>query len=359
MNKDNDLIVDTPKQSASIALAAPSINSPSKPSFPTTHGNEGIDSIHDLTPIGDALVDQSVTEKDKRSFVSKGERIHKLGTYLSVDWLLNAATGVGFAYWGKYSDLGKKMWSGPLTEGFSKLLSPVIKNPEYLKASVGKGNMFMSIIAGGMFTIPPLMALESKKVKLSITKTFDNLIYGKDKVENDPKFQEAYEEIEKAPDKKFMSGMTSRFVELSPLLAMVLIPVTQKFSSRIYFNHVEHGSEAVARKLGFSAEKSFKNITLPEAKERWKFIHESVAMDFGLGIPYAMLHAFFYNMFAGNKKTANQVEPAVSTASPPHAEPDARAEWANKLTPAKMAIKPTANFVEYVTNNTPDKALSI
>lgn len=266
--------------------------------------------IPDVLPLlSDAAVrtaDEINSGEKKRNFISKGEHLHKWSSYLAVDWIFNAAVGVTFAYWGKFTEAGRKIWSEPITRGFTKALTPFIKNVEQRQKSAGYGNIFMSIIAGGMFTIPPLMVLENNKIKKSIIKFWDRIIYGKDKVENDPKFQQAYDEIHEAPKKDFVTGVTSRFAALAPLLAIVLIPTTKKISNKIWFDHVEHASEAVATKVGFGAEKSFKNIPLPEAKSRWKFIHESVAMDFGLGVPYAVLHAFFYNMFASSKDKKKQ-----------------------------------------------------
>src|SRR6185295_17713940 len=159
---------------------------------------DDIQKTTDLASVTDKEAGKSLTpnhDEKKRDFISKGERIHKWSTYLGVDWVFNAAVGVSFAYWGKFTESGKKIWSGPLTKGFTAALKPIIKNPESLEKSVGKGNMFMSIIAGGMFTIPPLMILENNKVRKSIIKFYDGIIYGKDKVENDPKFQQAYNEI--------------------------------------------------------------------------------------------------------------------------------------------------------------------
>lgn len=251
-------------------------------------------------------------KEKKRAFISKGETIHKWGTYYGVDWIFNTIVGVKFAYWGKFTESGQKNWTEPLTRGFTKLLKPIIKNPESLEQSVGKGNMFMSIIAGGMFTIPPLMALEHNKVRKWIVQKLDGVIYGKDTVENDPKFQQAYREIEETPKKDFVTGMTSRFAALAPLLAIVLIPKTRDLSNKIYFDHLSNGSEAIAKGLGFSAEKSIKAPSPAEAKKRWKFIYDSLAMDSGLCLPYAPLHAFFYNMFANSKGKNTPVKKEVN-----------------------------------------------
>ncbi len=253
-------------------------------------------------------------EEKKQPFITKGQTFHKWSTYLGIDWIFNAYTGVKFAYWGNFSKTGQEKWSGPITNFFTKVLKPIIKNEKQLEKSAGYGNIFMSIIAGGMFTLPPLLVLENNKVKKSLVKFYDKIFYGKERVENDPKFQEAYEAIQEAPKKDFWRGLTSRFAALAPLLAIVLIPVTKKASDKIWFDHVEKASEVTATKMGFSAEKSFKNVAPAEAKERWRFIHKSVAMDFGLGVPYAVLHQFFYDRFVAKK---HKKDTAAGLAEPP------------------------------------------
>lgn len=278
------------------------------------------DKIPDLLP---TLSDAAVKTNDKlnkdgkeRAFVSKGEKLHKWVTYLSVDWVFNAAMGVAFAYGAKFTDFGQKYWSGPITEGFTKLLKPIIKDPKSLEKSVGNGNMFMSIIAGGMLTIPPLMILENPEVKKSIIKKYDEWIYGKETVANDPKFQQAYDEIQEAPKKGFWTGMLSRFAALAPLLATVVFTKPREISTKHYFSHISNASEAAAHGLGFS-EKSFAGLPTAEAKKRWQFIHEGIAMDAGLGLPYAGLHAVFYNMFAGFKGKECKTETAPELAAAP------------------------------------------
>jgi len=256
--------------------------------------------------------DEQPAASKPRGFVSLGGHLHKWGTYLGIDWIFNTIAGVSFAYWGQFTESGKKYWSGPITGFFTKVLSPIIKDAEQLKKSAGYGNMFMSIIAGGMFTIPPLLILENNHTKRKITEFFDRTFKGNEAVDNDPKFQQAYNEIERAPKKDFWNGITSRFAALTPLLAMVLIPTTKKISNQYWFNHVEKGSEFVAGKVGLSPEKLFPSISAADAQERWKFIHESVAMDFGLGVPYAVMHEAWYNTFTrvfNKEKTTRYRQP--------------------------------------------------
>lgn len=244
----------------------------------------------------------AATKDDKRGFVSAGEKIHHWTTYLTVDWVYNATVGAIFAYWGKFTPSGKKIWSNNIDWAFTKILQPFLKNPEHLKEGVKQGNTFMSIIAGGMLTIPPLLILEKGSVKKSIAKAIDRVIYGKEKVEHDPKFQQAYEELENAPKKDFWTGMTSRFAALAPLLLSVLIPSSKDWLVKNVFSHVGAASKKVVAGVGLPPEKIFKKFSEAERAERWKYVHDdAVAMDLSFGLPYAVLHSFFYNMFAGDK----------------------------------------------------------
>ncbi|MFO1242218.1 MAG: hypothetical protein U1E36_03325 [Rickettsiales bacterium] len=258
----------------------------------------------------------------EKPFTTAGTRIHKWGTYIGVDWIFNTASGVSFAYWGKFSESGQKYWSKPITGFFEKILKPFIKDPKKLETSAGRGNMFVGIIAGGMFTIPPLLVLENNKVRKSFAQFYDRMIYGKEKVDHDPEFQKAYEQIEQTPKKDFVNGMGARFVALTPLLAMVLNPKTGTLSKEYWFDYVQKASEGGAHALGLGLNKSFPKRSLEDAKSRWKFIHESIAMDFGLGGPYAALHAIFYDMFSGKKpETPNPLPAPVPLAPPSVSEP--------------------------------------
>ncbi len=227
-----------------------------------------------------------------------GQNIHKWGSYLGIDWVFNTLSGVSFAYWGKYTELGQKAWSGPVEHMFEAGLSHVIKNEKQLASSVEHGSMFASIIMGGMMTIPPLMILENRGVKKSIVQSLDRVIYGNDRVERDPTFQQAYAAMDHEPKKNFTTGMLARFAALTPLLAIILIPETKEKAKALYFDHIARGSDMLARGAGLS-EETFAHLSPQEAGDRWKHIHNAIAMDFGLGLPYAGLHSFFYDKFAG------------------------------------------------------------
>ena len=324
----------------------------------------------DAPSLASSSSDTIPEDQHKTSFISKGESAHKWGTYLGVDWLFNTATGVSFAYWGKYTDLGKKIWSEPLTKGFESALKPLIKHPEQLKASAGYGTMFMSIIAGGMFTIPPLMLLEDNNNKRKITECIDKIVYGKKAVNEDPKFKTAYEEIEHAPKKDFTSGMLSRYASLAPELAIILIPTTKKFTNKVYFSHIEHASEVVATKMGLTAKKIFPKLASAEGGSRMKFIHETLAMDLGLGLPYAILHSILYNKFSVMKEKKTKAEEVAGNntqlltqaheeplASQLTKEPQTQKQWASHVAekPRPLNIsKAIGNFSERIAQ-TPER----
>ncbi|MBN8543634.1 MAG: hypothetical protein J0M34_05150 [Alphaproteobacteria bacterium] len=285
--------------------------------------------------------ESSARAQGEKPIVTTGQHIHKWSTYLSVDWVFNTLCGVGFAYGAKYTKIGQKLWSGPIQKIGTKLLNPFFKNDiakggdesvkafDALKYSVDKFETFFSIIAGGMFTIPPLMVLEDKKNRIGISRGLDEMIHGKEKVANDPRFEASYKAIEQEPTKDFAAGMTSRFAALAPLLAWVLIPKSWVTKSPIFkpiigartafFGKLGDVVDGTARKMGFSEAKLKDGIKLDilrdangeikigevavDAKEKFDYITRSATpMDFGLGLPYAGLHAIFYSMFAGGKE---------------------------------------------------------
>jgi hypothetical protein len=304
----------------------------------------------------------------KRSFVSAGEKIHKWGTYFSVDFLLNATFGVLFWYGTEHTKLGQRLWSNPIKKGFTSLLEGSIKDAKSLEKSVDNGATFMSIIAGGMFTIPPLMALENTKNKKAIIKSLDEKIYGKDKVANDPKFQKAYDELGKEPKKGFWSGLLGRFAALAPLLWSVTNSKARPVTYKYYLDKFAWASEKCAQGLGFGRDLSIKEIAeierfakeakkepvLTEAQKRWKGIHNSIAMDVGFDWPYALMHMVTYTFFAKTfallgieKKQTPEGKPApVHVKGPMHnaigAEVEPEASRNEEAAPAKKEIPTTA-----------------
>lgn len=243
----------------------------------------------------------------KKPFVSLGAKVRHWSTYLGVDWIWNAASGVAFSYWGTFTETGKKWFTEPVDKFFREQGSRFIKDPQKLKKSVGRANTFAGIIAGGMlFTIPPLLYLESKKVKKRLTRALDEKIYGKDIVDAVPKFQESYDAIDREPEKGFWTGMGARGLALAPLLALVFNPTSNKWLQQNYFGHISKASKGVSNAVGLNAKRLFRRHDATEAQKRFDYCHdEALAMDIGLGIAYAPLHSFFYNMLAslvGSKK---------------------------------------------------------
>lgn len=259
----------------------------------TTQKNPGENQQQDA---GATAIAQSA---DKKRFVSFGENAHKWGTYISIDWFLNYATGIAFAMWGKYSKIGQKYWTEPLTKVARSMSENVFrfKPGPGLESSVGNVIMILSVIAGGMFTIPPLMVLESKPVRKGIVKSLDQMYYGKDEVENDPKFAEAYEAMDHAPKQGFWTGLSSRLAALTPCIATVYFEKPKQLS-KPYFDFIERNSERAYKAVGLNKDRLFKNLPEAEKEARWKFLHDNSAIDFGLEPWYAALHMVAYRGFA-------------------------------------------------------------
>ena len=300
--------------------------------------------------------------KEKAVFKTRGEKIHKWGTYLGIDWLFNATAGATFAYWGNFTESGKKMWSGPITRGFTKLLKTFTKNEAAVSEGAKMGNIFMSIIAGGMFTIPPLMVLEHNKVKKSIVESLDKTLHGPDAIANDERIKQAHEDIANAPKKDFLSGNSSRFAALAPLLTLVLIKPSGEFLQKNLFDHIASGTKFLFNKVGLTEAKLFGKYSAEESAKRWQFLHNgALGMDLGFGIPYAILHEFFYTKFAGIKAKKKSDEQAADTHSATPANTPVVLEsapesdqkrFADKFTPSSKVDIESSSFADKIKHNT-------
>lgn len=379
-----DLSVDKKEETAGLPAGAPARRSDVAPA-PGNASSTLENMALDIAPVGDALAEpESSIENSgnkRRAFISTGERFDHWSKYLTVDWVWNATSSACFAYWGKFTESGKKLWNEPVNKIFNFALKPMIKNPENLKAGVRWGNTFSSIIMGGLiFTIPPLLVLESKKVKLGLIKFYDRLFYGKDKVENDPKFQQAYSEIQEAPKKGFWANFISRYIALAPLLASVIYKPSREWLGANVFSHVATGTKATLSKVGLTPERLFKKFSPVEREVRWKYINEeALSMDLAFGLPYAVMHSFFYNMlantFAGRKSKSKDdvaANPQVESSDKKIASPVITATVAPQISPepapsvqgskkwadtAQHSEKPTpaARLSDNVPNNFVDK----
>ncbi|MEJ0009676.1 MAG: hypothetical protein WDN72_03615 [Alphaproteobacteria bacterium] len=67
------------------------------------------------------------TPPEPERFVTFGQRFQKWSTYISVDWVLNYITGMLFSVWGRYTDLGRTYWSGPLRKAATYVCKDVLK----------------------------------------------------------------------------------------------------------------------------------------------------------------------------------------------------------------------------------------
>ena len=261
----------------------------------------------------------------KREFVSIGERIHNEITYRGVDWILNAAFGVAFAFSTEHTAIGNKYWTKPVSGFYEKILSPVLKG-EGLKFGTEWGTRLTSIMFGGTITIPPIMMLEDKKNKVGIIKGLDETIYGKETVANDPKFQKSYDEIKNEPEKNFSTGMITRFMALTPIFAIVLTKrLNEPFIDHLY-DRIGNATKWLAEKTRLTPsaenawwmEKEFKiergvkeGEKWVEEKSRWDLLHRTIGFDFGLTLIYSVLHEISYKALAamgGKKKQEQQAE---------------------------------------------------
>jgi hypothetical protein len=339
--------------------------------------------VIDTAPATAASANQNVTAdaleiKDvhkNSTFKTAGEKLHKWGTYLGVDWIYNMITGVAFLYFIEYNKVGIKMWS-PIKRGLETALTPLIPDKESRAKSVSFGNTFFGIIAGGMLTIPPLMILEAKNVRKKFAKFYDRIIYGNDRVDNDPKFQAAYERMDEEPKKDFWAGMGARFLALAPLLASVLIKETRKPMNKYYFTPIAEGANKVLNKLNIDPvsviQKVSPHISREEAQDRWdnKINKEGLPMEVGFDIPYALLHKFWYHKLAEMRKDKTEGKKSIkveehSKASirvKPHATTDERAapessiDQSEKQVDEKSLEKKTANYTQRENTRRSDEA---
>lgn len=265
-------------------------------------------------------------DKQKKPFKSWGQRIHNEITYRGVDWILNASFGVGFAYFTERTAAGSKFWGKNIRDGFfEKVLRPIFKEGAELYNAKTWAARFLAIMFGGTITIPPIMALENKENKKSIIRSLDNKIYGKEVVENDPKFQESYDAIEQEPEKNFGLGLITRFISLAPIFAVALPDKTANFLDKQLYQRIAKITKWAAHHIGIRPKQDswlikggaeglpFKGIPSPENKNNWEYIHHTIGFDFGLSIIYAVLHEFSYKAGSaiwGDRKKAKEQQGA-------------------------------------------------
>lgn len=256
-----------------------------------------------------------LTEKEASEFVSAGKKIHTEITYRGIDWLVNSAIGVSFAYWAARTKHGEKYFTKPVSGFFQKILKPVLKTPTAVEEGAKWGTMFAGIMAGGTVIIPPLMVMENKKVKKSIVRWLDEKIYGKEAVATDPKFAEVYHAIDDEPKKGFAIGMASRLIAIAPLIAAASMPATNKPLIKYLYDPIGKASKWTAERIGIkpgrmALEGAMEHIEgdpniAKKFQSNWDFLHRTIGFDFGLTIFYSIFHQIAYNSLAamGMKKT--------------------------------------------------------
>lgn len=233
--------------------------------------------------------------KSNDKFVSTGWKIHNEVTYRGVDWLLNSAIAVGFAYLTKQTERGQRWFTRPIEGFFSKLLKPVLK-PENLKSGSEWGAAFISIMAGGTMIIPVMMGLENKKNKKGIIRWLDKKIYGKEEVENNPKFEESYNRVDEEPKKNFGTGMAARFAVLLPMIAVTVSPLNN-YIKKGYYDYISKSSKFLSEKIGIKP-KSMQEIATGGVGTKWDYLHQTIGFDLGLTFIYSFCHEFAYKALA-------------------------------------------------------------
>lgn len=297
----------------------------------------------DINPIAASPKPEKVP--DNKHVRTAGEKIFDEITYRGLDWLLNTTVAVGFAYWTERTHAGRKYFTEPVTHFFKRILKPLVKNPQKLDESAKWGSLFTSIMAGGFTIIPPIMVMEANKKP--IVKKLDELYYGKERVQNDPVFEQSYKEIEKEPPQDLTTGMIARFVSLAPILAMMMA-IPQTLTKWVY-QPIAKRSQWLTDTLHIKPKKLIN--TVQPAKDGtpindWEYIHQTFGADVSVTLLYSFLHEYTYKYFSdrmnresgqeSNLRTERDMEQATEPGNVSH-EPSN-----SKMQPAPSSgAKPT------------------
>jgi hypothetical protein len=264
----------------------------------------------------------------QKPFVSTGYRIHNEITYRGIDWLLNSTVGVATTYWAARTPSGEKYFQKPVSNFFKKVLAPVLKEEKNLAEGAKWGTSFASIMAGGFAIIPLMTFMEDKKHKRKAVRRMDEILYGKEAVANDPKFEESYCRIDDEPRKNFMTGMAARFIAIAPLIAVASIPATNKRLIKYIYDPIGNTTKKVAQILGIKPGEKMMNPvfgkmehldgdpnTPKQMQSNWDFLHRTIGFDFGLTVFYAILHEMSYKSLAKRFAKPEESKAAVSDVS--------------------------------------------
>lgn len=267
------------------------------------------------------------TEKKPMSMTA-GRRIHNEITYRGIDWILNSTVGVAFAYWSARTKSGEKYFGKPVSGFFKKILRPLLKNEKSVDEGAKWGTMFAGIMAGGFTIIPPMMVMESKKIKKGIIRWLDEKIYGKEKVANDPQFAQCYRDIDDEPHKDFATGMAARLIAIAPLIAAASTPAVNKPLIKYLYDPIGKLSKWITHTLRINPgkmaiegalERVEGDPNLPKTfQSNWDFLHRTIGFDFGLTIFYSIFHEIAYKGLAAfkHKKDPENIATPDLTANP-------------------------------------------
>ena len=143
---------------------------------------------------------------DKLHFVTDGERRFDKLTYRQIGYWANVLISIGAVLAVERTPQGQKFLNG-IVEKAQRTFSKA--DPELID-TIARKTFFLS---GGFAVLAPMKWLEDAKV--SLIKKWDRQTYG-DKVDTDPKIQQAHAELEAAPKQTWLSVMGSRVLALIP-----------------------------------------------------------------------------------------------------------------------------------------------
>jgi hypothetical protein len=131
----------------------------------------------------------------------------------------------------------------------------------------------------------------------------DRTIYGKDTVEHDPKFVQAYQEMDNLPKKDFWAGMGARFIALTPIIASTVHVPTHNKLTKYWYEPIGKGLKATAKFLGikergFLGKMSAHGNNGGPADSNLSYIMKIASFDVGLTAIYSFLHEITYKFLA-------------------------------------------------------------
>ena len=245
-------------------------------------------------------------------FKSLGYKIHNEITYRGVDWVANSMVGVAFSYATARTEIGKRLFTRPFTKGFTAVLEPILKKPEWVESGANWGTRLVGILMGGTAIIPIMMHLENKENKKQFIHWVDEKKYGKNVVASDPRFKEQDARIDAEPKKDFNTGMITRFVALAPIIAATLYKPTNDVLDKVIYSPFGHVTKTASTELNLVSKNTIKKMMSKSEMEivkgekklinNWDYLHQTIGFDFGLTLIYSFLHEISYKALAKKRQ---------------------------------------------------------